>query len=238
MKLIAGGDSFIWGSELADSTSGEKDGYSHNTYPALLAQHAVMDYVCAAYPGNANDAISRMTLDSSIQHSEQFLLVTWTFPQRREFRFGDKWESINSWHTVKKEFSIEYFKHVGDNEYYEIYTTLKEILFLQNYCLTKQIPYLFLTANNTFYQHENYYRSVNQSINSLYDNIEWSNWFWFPSDSEANETQAPRGFYQWAVENKYSVGPHWHPLENAHIDAANLIKEKFNDLVKKYYQSR
>jgi hypothetical protein len=35
------------------------------------------------------------------------------------------------------------------------------------------------------------------------------------------------------VENKYKVGVDGHPLEDAHKDAAELIKEKFNELVKK-----
>jgi hypothetical protein len=45
-------------------------------------------------------------------------------------------------------------------------------------------------------------------------------------------TTDPRGFYQWARENKYPVGT-THPLEAAHADAAKLMQEKFNELVKK-----
>jgi len=54
----------------------------------------------------------------------------------------------------------------------------------------------------------------------------------FPSGTNPGDTLTPRGFYQWAVENKYKVGPQGHPLESAHVDAAGLIKEKFNELVK------
>lgn len=234
MKLIAGGDSFIWGSELADSPHGGPNGYSHSTYPALLSKQANMEYVCAAYPGNANNAISRTVIDSlGNDLTDCFLLVSWTYPQRHEFRFGNKWTSINSWHTAEKQFSQEYFKHVGNNEYYELYNTLKEILFLQNYCLQQKIPYMFMTADNTFYCHDNYVRSKDKSIINLYSNINWDRWFWFPAGTSAHETLAPRGFYQWAVENKYTVGPHGHPLEQAHSDAAILIKEKFNELVSK-----
>lgn len=234
MKIIAAGDSFIWGSELDDSAHGGPGGYSRNTYTALLAEDN--EYICAAYPGNANDAISRMAIDNCSQHPDSFLIATWTYPQRKEFRFGRKWTSINSWHTAEKEFSIEYFKHIGDNEYYEIYTVLKEIVFLQHYCEINHIPYLFMTADNHFYQHENYNRSQDLSLNTLYAQIKWDNWYWFAPGTQANETLAPRGFYQWAVENNYKVGPQGHPLENAHRDAANLIRGKFNELVKKYYQ--
>lgn len=233
MILVAGGDSFIWGSELADSPHGEENGYSQNTFPALLANQYNMDYVCAAYPGNANNAISRMAIDSlSELNGDKFLLVQWTYPQRAEFRFENQWISINSWHTVEEEFSQHYFKYVGNNEYYEIYSILKEIIFLQNYCQVTNTPYMFTTADNHFYQHENYQRSRDSSIDSLYNLVDWHRWYFFNSRTSANKPLAPKGFYQWAVENKYKVGPQHHPLEEAHYDAANLIKEKFDELVK------
>ena len=233
MILVAGGDSFVWGSELADSPHGGVNGYSRLTYPARLAQQTDMDYICAAYPGNANNAISRMAINACANNPQCGLLVTWTYPQRNEFRFIDGWYSINSWHTNHREFSENYFNYVGDSEYYEIYSLLKEIVFLQYYCERNSIPYLFMTADNHFYQHENYIRSHDEDIDNLYNQIDWSSWFWFPPGTEPNETLTPRGFYQWAAENKYSMGPQGHPLEDAHRDAAELIKEKFNELVKK-----
>jgi hypothetical protein len=164
----------------------------------------------------------------------KFLLVSWTYPQRNEFRFVDGWASVNSWHTNHKEFSEVYFKHAGNTEYYEIYSILKEIVFLQQYCQINKIPYLFVTADNHFYQHENYIRSKDSDIDNLYNQIDWNRWFWFTTGTEVGQTSAPRGFYQWAIENKYSVGPEGHPLETAHKDAAELIKEKFYEMVKEY----
>jgi hypothetical protein len=231
MILVAAGDSFIWGSELADSLND----YSRSTFPALLAEQASMEYQCAAYPGNANNAISRMAIDKICNiKSDKFLLVQWTYPQRSEFRFMDGWASINSWHTTHKDFSEVYFKYAGNTEYYEIYSVLKEIVFLQQYCHINNIPYMFMTADNTFFCHENYLRSRDSSLENLYSQINWNNWFWFPSALELNETSAPRGFYQWAIENKYTVGMEGHPLEKAHNDAAMLIKEKFNEMVTKH----
>jgi hypothetical protein len=58
----------------------------------------------------------------------------------------------------------------------------------------------------------------------------------FPPATEEWNTMSPRGFYQWAVENKYTVGPDNHPLEQAHQDAAQLIKDKFDEVVKKHLQ--
>jgi hypothetical protein len=235
MILVAAGDSFVWGSELKDSPHGGPNGYSHNTFTALLSGNN--EYVCAAYPGNANNAISRMAIDALATCTDTFLIATWTYPQRAEFRFGNTWASVNSWHTTHKEFSESYFKYAGNNEYYEIYSLLKEVVYLQHYCKINNIPYLFLTADNHFYQHANYTRSKDTSLDTLYAQVNWDNWFWFPAGTDPNETLTPRGFYQWAVENKYIVGPQGHPLEKAHQDAAILIKEKFDELVAQYNQS-
>jgi hypothetical protein len=69
--------------------------------------------------------------------------------------------------------------------------------------------------------------------------INWDNWFLFPvipnTGWHANEN--PRGFYQWALEHKYELAPKdKHPLELAHSDAAALMKDKFNELVKKHLE--
>jgi hypothetical protein len=82
------------------------------------------------------------------------------------------------------------------------------------------VPYLFTCVDNCL-------------IDLIDPKTNWDHWYLFPAGTQANETQAPRGFYQWAVENKYSMGADGHPLEDAHRDAAELIKEKFNELVKK-----
>ena len=236
MIIVAAGDSFVWGSELADSPNGAANSYSRRTYPALLAQQAGLDYVCAAYPGNANNAITRTAIATLDQTKNAVLIANWTYPQRREFYFGNQWSSITSWHTAHEEFSKSYFQHVGDSEYYEVYSVLKEIVMLQHYCEINHVPYLFTTADNHFYQREQYDRTHDSYIDSLYRQINWNNWFWFEPGTAPDEVCAPRGFYQWAIENKYTCGPQGHPLEQAHQAAANLMKDQFNEMVTKHIQ--
>jgi hypothetical protein len=273
MIIIAGGDSFIFGNELRDQ---QESMFSSKTFPAILAQGA--EYHCAAWPGNANNAISRMTMAACERFKKQkpIVIVTWTFCQRYEFRFNystkqriSPWYSVNSWtadnpsaktlkdifvtddgiiikeqllnletaqQTGTADFAAEFYKHVGNSEYYELYTSFKEFVFLQNYFKVNKIPYLMITAENNFYKHENYIRSKDTYLEDLYNQIDWTNWFFFPEGTAANETTEPRGFYQWAVENKYPVGTS-HPLEQAHAAAAELIKEKFNELVTKSSKS-
>ena len=66
--------------------------------------------------------------------------------------------------------------------------------------------------------------------------LDYANWYMFPPGQGADQTETPRGFYQWAVENKYKCGTQQHPMEQAHSDAADLIKGKFNELVTKRLQ--
>lgn len=269
MILLAGGDSFVFGSELKDQINAA----SLSTYPALLAKQYKIKYSCVAWPGNANNAISRMIVNACEQlkakKDKTAVFVTWTFASRYEFRFNyntrqkiSPWYSISAWSVLEDpaqivqefksknenilhaqidnlktanntgilDFAKTFYKHVGDSEYYELYSTLKEILFLQFYLEQNKIPYLFVAADNHFYQSPNYYRNQDDNIDSLYNQIDWNKWFFFEPGLTPDQTMGPRGFYQWAVENKYPVGT-THPLEEAHIAAANLIKDKFNELV-------
>jgi hypothetical protein len=271
MILVAGGDSFIYGAELADENIGRLQ-FSRSTFPALLANSNGLDYQCAAWPGSANNAISRMTMSKCRELNDQVVvLISWTFVHRYEFRFtydtlqrNSPWYSINSWSTednvenIKKmfnttdertirdhlnhtnaarktgifEFAKAFYKHVGNDEYYEIYSSLKEIVFMQNYLKLNNIPYMFTAADLTFKDHSNYVRRQDRYLQDLYNQIDWNCWYFFPAGCEDGQTLTPRGFYQWAIENKYKIGV-THPLEDAHRDAAELIKEKFNELVKK-----
>jgi hypothetical protein len=178
--VVAGGDSFIWGSELTDSPHGGLDGYSRSTFPALLATN----YICAAYPGIGNIEINRRVRDylNWIQN-DVVVIVCWTWPTR-------------------------------DNQI----DSDQQITSLQDYLESHKYRYLFTCSDNCI----------------ITGKLDYSKWFLFPPapKEELYNTQTPRGFYQWATENKYLCGPDHHPLEQAHRDAAKLMQEKFNELVK------
>jgi len=276
MILLATGDSFIFGSELSDSKDGDYTSNSQLVWPALIAKRNNYQYVNLAYPGHSNQAISRETVtavnNQDFNSKEKIVvLVSWTFSSRFEYLFDNTWFSINPWHADKKKkldsrgidpddihrLSQEVYKHTSSH--WEIYTTLKEIVFLQNFLNQHNINWVFTTSNNEYYQmdfnpeyklyptkperkkawNEGLLIShpfVIEPLNMLYQSIDWSRWLFLPPGKEANETQAPRGFYQWALENKYNIAPMGHPLEEAHYDASLLLEDKFNELVKKNNQ--
>lgn len=271
ITVVAGGDSFVYGSELADCKddhTSKQYGYSTNTFPASLSKGH--KYVCAAWPGYGNDSIARtvITACENLCQTDIVVLVSWTFVGRYEFRFSydtkqrnSPWYTITPW-TVADDSKIEYhngdfwaehahrstnkraketgiydfaknfYSHVGSSEYWEVYSSLKEVVYLTNYLKVNNIPYLFTCADNMIYFNHTI-TCADATISGLVKQINWDNWFWFPAGTNPQDTQNPRGFYQWAVENKYRMGT-THPLEEAHNDAAQLIQGKFNEMVKKH----
>jgi hypothetical protein len=266
MIIVAGGDSFIFGNELADCTGGVVA--SRSTWPAILARDGYT-YQCTAAAGVGNSAIARRVMNYC-QHNpgEKFVVVQWTFPARYEFQFNfetghrDPWYTIGPWdlldikeiedeyHNEDKftlwlqkkhhdqaqrsgvyQFAREYLQSIGDSQFWENYTTLKEIVLLQNYLKVNSIPYMFACADNCIIT------NVGNDVDTqtLYQQIDFTRWAWFPAGTHNGETFGPRGFYQWALESKYKMGT-THPLEQAHSAAADLMKERFDELVKKNIQ--
>ncbi len=268
--IIAGGDSFVYGSELADCTPTQ---HSWDTFAAKLS--GGYEYICTAKPGYGNDSIARNIIKSCEQNKNQIkqigILVSWTFVGRYEFRFSyntgnreSPWYVINPW-TVEddhnkissefvskdplilqahikevtrakdlgiQDFARNFYKHVGTTEYWEVYSSIKEIVYLQNYLKINGIPYMFTCADNGILY--NYTCDhADDTIRSLTSQIDFNHWFWFPAGYGPDQTTTPRGFYQWAVENKYPIGT-THPLEIAHQVATDIMQEKFNELVTQY----
>jgi hypothetical protein len=179
MIVLAGGDSFVWGSELSDSPHGGPNGYSKKTFSALLAT----EYHCVAYPGLGNKEImTHVRAALTWMHKPDIVLICWTWPSR-------------------------------DNEL----DSDQHIKNLQEHLEYHNVTYVFTCADNCV----------------VTGKLDYTNWFMFPAGTETWQTKEPRGFYQWARENKYPVGKELHPLEEAHYDAYQLIKDKINEMVKK-----
>lgn len=178
ITVLAGGDSFIWGSELSDHKHGGINGHSQLVFPALLADN----YICAAYPGIGNKEISRRVKEAVDHDQPSIVIVCWTWPSRDNV--------LNSDDVIES---------------------------LQYYLEYQHVPFIFTCVDNCV----------------VSTDLDYENWFLFPPGKGVDQTETYRGFYQWAVENKYKCGPQQHPLEQAHSDAAQLIKDKFDELVTK-----
>ena len=87
-RLIALGDSFIWGSELKDNTD-YNTGYikpSASVWPALLAKELNYEYVPIACPGVSNSWIERQFIaHCDLIKPDDFVVIAWTYCERWEF---------------------------------------------------------------------------------------------------------------------------------------------------------
>lgn len=249
--LVAGGDSFTYGNELADCTPQTP---SELTWSAYLAHKLEMKYVCVAQGGWSNPAISRNIINtvSSLDRRgiEHVVVVMWSFPTRFEFRFNydtlerdSPWYSISPWthernqsvileafqnfkdnifnHYKKSQlvaqstgladFSEVYYKHIGDSEYWETYSTLKEIVYLQDWLKQRNKKYIFTYVDECIFN-----KNVpwDASIENLFESLDQSNFYHFP------------GFYKWAADGGYPFYA-THPCESAHTDFVNKFLYEF-----------
>jgi hypothetical protein len=258
--IIAAGDSFVYGSELESPANsftallGANEcvawpGYGNDAIARTTierCEQGAVDGVVVSwtFPGRYE---FRFAYDTKQKKSPWYSINAWTIRSnldsiREEFVTDNNVILEQQKQTIERaqqtgvaDFASVFYRHVGGSEYWEIYSSLKEIVYLQNYLVLKQIPFMFTCADNSIFN--NYtVDNADTVITSLLNQIDHNCWFWFPKGQGSNQTETPRGFYQWAVENKYPVGT-THPLEQAHIDASGLMQGKFNELVTKHIQS-
>lgn len=120
--LIAGGDSFTWGSELPDSDGSR---YSRLSWSALLAKRKGMNYKCVAKAGSGNESMMRRVVDAVSKDRDCFVAVMWTYPIRLDIHLNqmtfeimakefpavvpDGWMTLSSWDSIPYEEKIERF---------------------------------------------------------------------------------------------------------------------------------
>lgn len=203
--LIGAGCSFTLGSELADD-----DGTctpSNYSWSALLAKKLKMDYQCIAYPGISNQSIARRLFDSIIENQNYDLAVAvmWTFTSRYEIYSNNEWKSVSTQTKNSDKNVNKWYQICGNNEVYEIYTSLVSYLMIQELLERKNIPYIFTSADMCIWERF-FYKNPTKSIRSLQSEINWDKWFWIGERKE--------GFFEWG--SKFPIGPFSHPLEKAH----------------------
>ena len=258
--ILAGGCSFTFGNELSDDNVGESP--SSKTWSAILSNQVQGNYFCVAKPGSGNPGIARRVFEyTSNSAQECMVVVMWSFTSRYDWAMPrhrllekSRWTSITPWDTSMKqremqiklagsEAVLEDFKrrreeymetNVGvfadaiykyaANQYHETFLSWKSIVWLQHILEKKKIPYLFTLADNVlFYDLENLLYQDDPLMSALYKEIDFSRWFSFG--------ERMMGFNQWATLNEYEYAT-THPLDKAHKDAAELMKDKFLTIYK------
>ena len=256
--IIAAGDSFVYGSELEGSKYTPSPysftnllspgceciawpGYGNDSIARTTIERCEQGGVSGAmvlwtFPGRYE---FRFAFDTGQKKTPWHTITPWTIANPKDIENAyvtpnqlilEKQVETNlrEKSTGIADFADVFYRNVGSTEYWEIYSSFKEIVYLQNYLKLKSIPYMFTCADTYMFYPST---PIDATLKSLFGQIDFSKWYFFPEGDEW-ETTTPRGFYQWAIENKYPVGT-THPLEQAHSDAAKLMQEKFNELVTK-----
>lgn len=242
--LIAGGDSFTWGSELSDCNTNQ---HSNNTWSALLAHKLGMSYACVALPGSSNGSIARRVMRAceNNRHKHNIAVaVMWTFANRFEFRFtqdtGERdapWYSITPWthesavdriksHFVNNNADIlqhhvdhnRKMQHSGISDFAKnYYMHVGDSEVWEYYTTYKEILFLqqYLVANKIPYVFTHVEPLfIEQSVDPDLTVVR--------DQIDLKRFYEFDGFYRWASENNYQFGT-THPLEPAHIDFADKL---------------
>jgi hypothetical protein len=238
--LIAGGDSFTYGSELPSQ---------EHAWANLLATRKGWNICNTARPAASNSSIRRNVMNAVHKYSELdlFVAVMWSFPNRYEFRFAydtghldSPWYSINPWtyneenfedHFFTKDdqvlaaqqanranaeakgmtaFAKSYVQNVAQTEYWEIYNSWCEIAMLQNYLIKHNIPYIFTQVDNSLFE-----------CNSVMDGTLST----LRADIDMSRFVVDEGMFNWAKRTKQDFYT-THPRESAHIEWINMLYDR------------
>ena len=238
--LVAGGDSFTYGSELPSQ---------EHAWANLLATRKGWNICNTARPAASNSSIRRNVMNAVHKYRELdlFVAVMWSFPNRYEFRFAydtghldSPWYSINPWtynnqnfeeHFFTKDDSVlaaqqanranaeakgmttfakSYVQNVAQTEYWEIYNSWCEIVMLQNYLIKHNIPYIFTQVDNSLFEYND---AMDSTLSTLRADIDMSR---FVIDE---------GMFNWAKRTKQQFYT-THPRESAHVEWINMLYDR------------
>ena len=222
-KIIAFGDSFTRGDELANcSTKGTHNPYfvfSTDTWPALLAKKLGIGYDCIALGGRGNQWISWAVQQCPEHYIDCLFIVNWTYFGRFDYvDCKDEWQTMSP--NSNKNVSHEYYK-TFDNDIWNLNRNIQIMYATLHLLKENSIDYIFTCQD----------AGVKQTIDTLRSEYVLNNQTtWRKSISSLSKPIVSNitdfeglTFREWADKHDYPVGPGGHPLEKAHAEAAKYI---------------
>lgn len=224
MKLKSFGCSFIFGSELSDCQyenkvdpvlTGRLTSYSQLTWPALMAQQLGYTYECYASQGSGNLQILEQLLTQSVQPDPALMVIGWSWIDRFDYYTetvkSNPWASILPRHD--SDLAKMYYQHLH-SEFRDKLTSLIHIKLAIDILQQKGIPFVMTVIDQL-----------------LFD----TRWHCTPAVVELQNYIRPhitffedKTFVQWGKDNGYAVSKKFHPLDDAHQAAAELIIKSFD----------
>ena len=207
-KVVAFGDSFTRGDELSDCPDYHKSElagrYSTNTWPALIAKNIDTEYDCKALGGKGNRWISFQLFKNLSKLQDCLVIINWSWFERFDYFAINKkiWKTVHPQHD--NHLSHFFFKHI-DSEVWNTHQNLQQIH--STICLLQQnnIDFIMTCIDPMLY----YDRKKNEVFHNQILHYIINFWGY--------------NFLEWAKHKGFSIGPGGHPLEKAHVEAANYI---------------
>jgi hypothetical protein len=207
LKLKSFGDSFIYGTDLADAATQA----SSHTWPAQVAQHFGWQYHCAAVGGIGNARIFNSLVYELIKpdYKDYIYVIQWTWRDRFDYADPHTWQ----WQTIRptsNNSAADFYYRNLHSDFNDIWFSLEHIFAATQ--LLKQLNCRFIMTgvdSSIIKQPIDQMRQDNKTLDLLREQVlPYFNWF----DSQ--------GFLEWSRKNNYQESELWHPLEAAHAAAA------------------
>lgn len=194
--LVACGDSFLYGSDLARTDQ---------TWPCVVAQKLELEYHCRARPGVGNAQILQQILSAQAEFGKRAVyIINWTWIDR--FDYVDTQDE--TWHTTRPvlddaERDPVYYRYfhseLADKFHNLVYINTAQQLLQEHDSIMTYMDYLLLDQN---YHAPDYIRTLQQQVQPGLENFDNMN------------------FLDWSRAQGFPVSDRWHPLEQAHQEAA------------------
>jgi hypothetical protein len=222
-KIVSFGDSFIFGSELANNSNG------HQAWPGLIAEELGVDYETCAIPGCGNEAITQqiLTYFGNNPADNVLAVVNWTWGARWDFYLSvvEKWITLGLTCVPNK-----LTDYVSENEAERI------INFYKDYPGNSTLWDKFRTLQ-TIYTTQQFLKQQGVTVIQTYMDYELWDQNWHAPDyiktmqhlvKDPMQTFEGKTFLDWSYHNRFAVTKvGLHPLEQAHVAAKELWQNQY-----------
>lgn len=214
-KIQSFGDSFLYGSDLSDCLHNkiqDHTAYSRKTWPALIAKDLNLKYDCHARSGRGNQSIAVTIFQLAKKNSLN--VINWTWIDRFDYNFTQKYWAETILPGDQNEISELYYKHIH-RELDDKIRNQNIVYSVIQYLKTNNIPFIMTYMDKLLI--DNTIIGLEHIASEIIDNLQT-----FPD----NQT-----FLEWSRANEYPESQGWHPLEQAHEEAAKFWRPIYENAI-------
>jgi hypothetical protein len=225
MKLKSFGCSFIFGTDLSDDSRDQpRPTPSQLTWPAHLAKYLNRTYECYARPGAGNLQILEQILNQIPESgSSDIFVIGWTWIDRFDY-YDAHWnpkKTLSPWKTIMPidtdSVATMYYRDLH-SEYRDKFVSLTSIKTAIDFLKQKNIKFIMTYMDRLLFDQR---WNTSAAVSELQKMV--------CNEMTMFEEQT---FLEWSRSKKFPESVKWHPLEQAHKEAGNLIIQDYQEKTK------